>query len=40
MGTSVHFMSGRKPVASKLIALAVMVALVLSMTGCRMFNIG
>ena len=35
-----HFIIGRTPVVSKLIAFAAVLALVLGMTGCRMFNIG
>ena len=38
--TNFHFIIGRRTVARKLIAFAVMMALVLGMTGCRMFNIG
>lgn len=38
--TKFHPIMGRMPVVSKLIAFAVMIALVLSMTGCKLLDIG
>ncbi len=38
--TKFHFIMGRMPAVSKLIAFAVMTALVLSMTGCKLLDIG
>jgi hypothetical protein len=38
--TNLHFIIGRKLVVSKLVAFAVMVALVLSMTGCKLLDTG
>jgi len=38
--TNFHFIIGRKLMVSKLVAFAVMMVLALSMTGCRMLNIG
>jgi hypothetical protein len=38
--TNLHFTMGSKPVFRKLIAFAVMMALVLSMAGCKGIDIG
>jgi hypothetical protein len=38
--TNFRSVIGRKLVVSKLVAFAVMMALVLSMTGCRLLDIG
>jgi hypothetical protein len=37
--TNFHFIIGRNLVVSKLVAFAVMMALVLSMTGCKLLDI-
>jgi len=38
--TKFHFVIGRTLVARKMIAFAVLMALVLSMTGCKVLDIG
>lgn len=37
---NLHFIMGRKPVVRRLIAFAVMMALVLNMAGCKVLDIG